>query len=221
MKIEAACAFCEKLFWTKAYLLADGRGKYCSRTCVGNGRMREQIKRFWMLVKKTDGCWIWIGRKDKDGYGRLMIAGKLVRAHRAVWAFVNGPIPDGLQVLHDCPDGDNPACCNPVHLWLGTNADNMADRDAKGRQAKGVSHWTRNGRNKPIPLKTHCKHGHAFSGDNLVIYNGVRSCRACANNRSIAAYRLKNPDWNLPRIRNVDGTFARSPQTSTMSAKGT
>lgn len=63
-----------------------------------------------------------------------MIPGEnMWRANRAAWVLVNGPIPDGMLVCHHC---DNPPCCNPAHLFLGTNSDNIADRDAKGRQAR-------------------------------------------------------------------------------------
>ncbi len=58
-------------------------------------------------------------------------------AHRAAWEYTRGPVPAGLFVLHRC---DNPPCCNPAHLFLGTQADNMADMQAKGRQAKGERH---------------------------------------------------------------------------------
>ncbi|MCH8043014.1 MAG: HNH endonuclease [Planctomycetes bacterium] len=64
----------------------------------------------------------------------------MLRTHRLAWEFANGrPVPQGLQVLHDC---DNPPCCNPSHLFLGTNADNNADMMSKGRNR--VSRGSRN-----------------------------------------------------------------------------
>lgn len=63
-----------------------------------------------------------------------------MEAHRAVWLLTKGPIPDGLSVLHDCPEGDNLLCCNPRHLWVGTQAQNMADMARKGRAQRGERH---------------------------------------------------------------------------------
>ncbi len=94
-----------------------------------------QIDRFWQKVRKSRRCWEWLGGL-RDGYG-ITKAGNGTQtrnAHRVSWMLCRGAIPNGLLVLHRC---DNPKCVKPSHLFLGTIADNMADRDAKGRQAKG------------------------------------------------------------------------------------
>ena len=67
------------------------------------------------------------------GYGKISVNNRRVGTHRLAWEITYGPIPGGLDVLHNCPGGDNPACCNPAHLWLGTQADNQRDMVAKGR----------------------------------------------------------------------------------------
>lgn len=94
-------------------------------------------KRFWDKVIKTnlDSCWEWTATIDSCGYGRFGFRYKLLTSHRVAWELENGPIPKDLHVLHKC---DNPSCCNPAHLFLGTHQDNMKDRDKKGR-AKGGS----------------------------------------------------------------------------------
>lgn len=88
------------------------------------------------LVPET-GCWEWTLTKERPpllAYGRCYFGKRYRHAHRVVWELLKGPIPEGMCVLHRC---DNPPCCNPDHLFLGTLADNAADRDAKGRTAKG------------------------------------------------------------------------------------
>lgn len=78
------------------------------------------------VVRTSDGCWGWSGALNTSGYPR---SGKLY-AHRLSYLIHHGPIPDGLYVLHSC---DNPPCTNPDHLSLGTQTDNMADANSKGR----------------------------------------------------------------------------------------
>lgn len=80
------------------------------------------------------GCWLW-PKPNGDGYGKLIVGGKIRKAHRVAWEFFCGPIPEGLHVLHRC---DVPLCVNPDHLFLGTHQDNMDDRKAKGREASFV-----------------------------------------------------------------------------------
>lgn len=93
--------------------------------------------RFWAKVNKTDGCWLWTAGCFRRGYGAIGAGGRhspLLRAHRLSWELHNGPIPEGLCVLHEC---DNPRCVRPEHLFLGTHQDNVADCVAKGRHSRG------------------------------------------------------------------------------------
>lgn len=78
-------------------------------------------------------CLEWQGTRNDRGYGQRRLNGQLQYVHRIIWEQVYGPITEGLQVLHRC---DNPPCYNIDHLFLGTQADNMADMRAKGRGRK-------------------------------------------------------------------------------------
>jgi hypothetical protein len=89
-------------------------------------------------VKVDDrGCWVWQGRTDRDGYGLFWRDAKRYRVHRLVYELHNGSSPGTLSVCHEC---DNPSCCNPEHLWLGTNRENTHDAMMKGRLSSGVRH---------------------------------------------------------------------------------
>ena len=92
------------------------------------------IERFWRNVKKTDTCWLWVGFRDPNGYGRLMVKGKPELVHRLSWAIHYGGIPQGKFVLHKC---DISPCVNPEHLYIGTQFDNMADMWTRGRSNPG------------------------------------------------------------------------------------
>lgn len=118
------------------------------------------------LVEKPSGCIEWSGFTDRDGYGQFGANRKKIATHRLAWEIANGPIPDGGQVLHRC---DNPPCCNPAQLFIGTHADNMTDRLDKGRY-----------------LRPKCRRGHKRTTENTHVRirpNGYtqRTCLDCAS----------------------------------------
>lgn len=90
-------------------------------------------KLFDKAMIQDSGCWEFCGIRNGDGYGQIMIKNKYVGAHRISYELCIADIPKGMQVLHHC---DNPPCCNPDHLFVGTHRDNMRDRDLKNRQAR-------------------------------------------------------------------------------------
>lgn len=142
--------------------------------------LRPLAERFWEKVNKAPGqgpngeCWEWMGTKIPQGYGYIFIERfeghrKHQRStHRVSYELANGPIRDGLHILHAC---DNPACVNPAHLSTGTIKDNTQDMMRKGR------HKTNGNENK-----THCIQGHEYTPENTRAgVGGRRHCIACFN----------------------------------------
>lgn len=139
------------------------------------GNNKAPLKdRFWSKVSLPHGttiedCWEWSGNRSSKGYGILQIDSKRKRATHVAWSLYRGEIPQGMWLLHRC---DCPSCVNPNHLFIGNNDDNVRDRVAKGRTI-----------NQNM-LKTHCKNGHPFTGQNLFLTSRRggkfdRNCRIC------------------------------------------
>jgi len=152
MPIEINCLICGK----SKKRPPSQKGRFCSPQCWGrynqgvnngnwNGGIDHRtiyninklpeniIQRFNTKYRKTDSCWLWEGIKNRDGYGSFNLGRPCVSAHRIMWTLKNGPIPKGMSVLHEC---DVPGCVNPEHLFIGTQSDNIRDRDQKRRMKR-------------------------------------------------------------------------------------
>jgi len=148
---------------------------------------------FWSRTGKGEpgSCWEWKRGRITKGYGAVWWEKKQMYAHRVAWELANGmAVPDGLFVCHTC---DNPPCCNPAHLWVGTAADNIADMDAKGRSRRQ-------------PVTSECRKGHPYDADNTGVSSNGKFCRECARIKHHERYLLERTSrkpqkpWN-PQAR--------------------
>jgi hypothetical protein len=108
----------------------------------------------------ADGCWEWTASRTSQGYGWIHNPGGSQKAHVAVWESTVGPKTPGLELDHLCR---NRLCINPDHLEEVTHAENMRRSEPSNTK------------------KTHCRHGHPFDGENLMVLpSGERRCRVCS-----------------------------------------
>lgn len=142
----------------------------------------HELERFKKLVAiDSNGCWIWTGSKNNKGYGYFGLKesnGWVNRlAHRVSYSHFKDDC-SGMFVYHKC---DVPACCNPDHLFLGTQKENMADMLSKGRSRS----------------PTHCKRGHEFREGSYQLYRGCRFCLECRRISNAARYNRQNENKQL------------------------
>jgi hypothetical protein len=134
---------CSKPFQARRFRLHHKPPKFCSHSCSAKEVLSRRdtgtlADHFWAKVTKglPHECWLWQASKAGKGYGTLYVPEqkRTVGAHIVSWFLHFETWPSkGTCVLHNCPTGDNPACVNPAHLWLGTHADNSLDCSHKGR----------------------------------------------------------------------------------------
>jgi hypothetical protein len=143
--------------------------------------MKTTTERFMEKVSMPaaeDGCWVWVGARTYNEYGRFSHEGRVRQATQVSWELHHGRRwPEGMLACHTC---DNPPCVNPAHIFPGTHLDNARDMIAKGRQQnKGV-----------------CKRGHPMTDDNIEvrIIRGYRTrfCLACRKVHQAAGRTRRN-----------------------------
>lgn len=128
---------CGRMTLVQSNNLKAGTTKSCGCLAIENLQKAHSptfIERFWSRVRTglPNECWPWEGYVfvKRGRYGGISEKSRYFRSHRIAWMLAYGCIPDGLHVLHKC---DNPPCCNPLHLFLGTQKENMADMINKNR----------------------------------------------------------------------------------------
>ncbi len=142
-------------------------------------------ERFWSKVDRRgpDECWPWTRCKNQRGYGLFSIKNRHFSASRVLMMAIYGPQPKHIFACHSC---DNPSCCNPAHIWTGTNSDNIRDSFQKGRSVR--------------PFKTHCPRGHEYVHKNK---KGESICRICVRASNNRGYRRRMDAIRVARASNV------------------
>lgn len=162
---------CEHCGTVRDFPPSEAKGRrFCSATCyrASQGTYEE---RFWANVQKSGGCWLWIGTRNRKGYGWMQWYGRAHLAHRISYTLAHGGYPADHDIHHIC---ETPACVNPAHLMKLSHNDHALE-------------YSPNNPAYQNKRKTHCKRGHEFTPENTYISaapsrrNPVRVCRTCVN----------------------------------------
>jgi len=137
--IPRTCHHCSKEFFVPKGVISETHPcNFCTRRCFYEHKKTFRTERFWSFVEigKENDCWIWTGGKRRGGYGAATHpkTGKQSPASRVAYEITKSDVPEGMVVMHSC---DNPACCNPNHLSVGTALDNSRDMISKSRSLTG------------------------------------------------------------------------------------
>lgn len=182
-RLSKECEFCGKSYQWPEHWKRDAwiRSRFCSNTCSAQVSHRtDGDARFNAFIDHSaaSGCHLWTGTVGSNGYGKMMMNGKVVIAHRYAYERAFGIIPDGMLVCHKC---DTPLCVNTDHHFLGTSADNNRDAASKDRLLFGVNHPLARLNDDAVRLirsskKTHTALGAEYGVSKTTIAN-VRSGR--------------------------------------------
>jgi len=145
-------------------------------------------ERFWSKVYKTNHCWVWLARKDDNGYGTFKEKGKSLLAHRVCYALEYGLALDDIppELDHTC---DTKSCVRPDHLNPVTHQENMDGVSEDSR-------WNMGSRNRD---KLECPQGHPYIESNIYYYRGDRKCKICVRERSMTRYYQNRDEINARR----------------------
>ena len=159
----------KELLLESSYGSGVGQTNQASVSSRRNNNSPSFAADFWSNVDQSTECWLWVGKTTYHGYGYFWIPTEFrtQHAHRIAWTLKHGPVPAGLKVLHRC---DVRACCNPSHLFLGTQLDNMRDMAAKGRRSPHA----------------HARKGRKFSADHRAALSAAQRARYAKQRKQVA-----------------------------------